>query len=449
MWLLPQLPGQLVDEHAAAANWMLTTSAAYGIWGNPFLVLGLFDVLRSPLLYLLLALLLPTLAAQLADQLGAVRQMRSVRALDLRTPAQAANGVLAIADARPLFRYRGLVAGEVEPSAEALAAQLQREFSLVELAHAAPSPDLETDGSGGGTAVNLRGLSHPRYQALRALLPVGLLVAVIATWVALAFGWQVTSPPLAPGDIYRSANRDLVLHYAVAISPTHQLTLTANLQQATVSLPAGDAARRALGTAVIQIRPAYPAIFAATTDGRGHIALPGHETTFAQLGLVFPNLGSEESILVPELSAGLRVVQRGSDEGFVLELYRSDAVQPVYRAELTPGGQLTIPLGPDAPDLIVTAMPGLQVDVRHLPGLPIVPVGILLALFGTLAYFRRSAFVVVQIAPWSGDHSLVTIQSDHAETVERVQRMVEELVPSREAAEQDVATRPSTSLEMT
>ena len=78
VWQLPQLPGQLVDEQAAAATWLLNTSSAYGIWGNAFLALGLFDVLRSPMLYLLLALLVPTLAAQLADQLGAVDQQRSV-----------------------------------------------------------------------------------------------------------------------------------------------------------------------------------------------------------------------------------------------------------------------------------------------------------------------------------------------------------------------------------
>ena len=49
---LPQLPGQLLDEPATAARWMQDMSANYGVWGNLWLALGLFDVLHSPLLHI-------------------------------------------------------------------------------------------------------------------------------------------------------------------------------------------------------------------------------------------------------------------------------------------------------------------------------------------------------------------------------------------------------------
>jgi hypothetical protein len=417
VWQLPQLPGQFVDEHAAAAKWLLNASTAYGLWGNFFVALGLFDVLRSPLLYLLLALLLAALAIQLADQVGALRQFREVQKLDLGQPVSPPGEALPLSSTRPLYRYRGWIDREATGISAYLEGRIRDNFALVDQAPIVGDIAGEEDATLGAPELRIRGLRHPRVQYLRPLLMTGLLISVLGVWIALAFGWQVTAPPLAPGATYRSANRDLVLHYAVPVSATQELSFTATLQNASVELPVGEVVRRQIGAAMLQVRPAFPAILIATANGVERLTLPGDALLRAQVGLVFADPGSEESILIPDQGAGLRVVQRAGSDGFILELYRSDAVQPVYRADLTPGGQLNVPFGPADPGLVITSMPGLQVDVRHLPGLLLVPVGIFVALIGAVTFLRDSAFVVAQIAPWTPGYSVVILQADRADTI--------------------------------
>ena len=134
-------------------------------------------------------------------------------------------------------------------------------------------------------------------------------------------------------------------------------------------------------------------------------------------------------MLLPEQAAGLRIVQRGNSNVFVLELYRSDAVLPDYLAELTQGGRLTIPLDQGGTELIVSTLPGLQVNVRYLPGLWLVWCGILLAIIGTLAFMRQAGFVVAQIAPWPMERSLIVLQSDHSQTIDELRTALAALTP--------------------
>lgn len=435
VWQLPQLPGQLVDEQAAAATWLLTTSSAYGIWGNAFLALGLFDVLRSPLLYLLLALLVPTLAAQLADQLGAVEQQRSVQRFPLQTPADSPGERLNLSAARALFRWRGLVKAAPTEVMATLENGLPHGFVIRNRATppiAAPAnldTDLAAEEMLSPVEQRVLALRYPYLQSLRPLLMVGLLSAVAGAWIALAFGWQVTAPPLAPGTAFRSANRGLVLQYRVALTNTPTTLLLAALQGISVTVPTAETTQQRVGPATFQVRPSYPGIWIATADGSERLTLPGEAKLRASVGLVFANAGREESLLIPDQGAGLRIVQRAGSDNFVLELYRSDAIQPIYRAELTPGGQLTIPFAPGDTELIITALPGLQVDVRHLPGLWLVPVGILLAVAGALAFVRPSNFLLLQVAPWHGENTVVVLQSDHPHVVEEARASLAKLTP--------------------
>jgi hypothetical protein len=279
------------------------------------------------------------------------------------------------------------------------------------------------------TETRLLAQRRPYLQTIRPLLMIGLLVCVAGAWIALAFGWHITAPPLAPGAIFRSANRDLVLHYAVPLTATQSAALEAALQGTRLTLPIDQAGQERIGPATIRLRPSFPAVWITTADGSEQITLPGEDKLADHIGLVFANPGSEESVLVPEQRAGLRIVQRAGSPGFVLELYRSDTVQPVYRAELTPGGALTIPFAGSSSELRISALPGLQVDVRHLPGLWLVPLGIVLALVGTSAYWRSSGFIVVQIAPWHEDQSVVVLQTDHPETIATLQGALASLAP--------------------
>lgn len=449
VWQLPQLPGQLVDEQAAAATWLLNTSTAYGIWGNLFLALGLFDVLRSPLLYLLLALLVPTLAAQLADQLGALRQYQEVSSQPLEVPVQSPGEPLAIPPLRPLFRWRGIINAPVESAVQAVAGRLQQDFTAVKEAHApiappatdSPSePPSEAHELQTASEARLLATRFPRLHLVRPLLMIGLMVSVTGAWIALAIGWQVTVPPLAPGDAFRSANRNLVLNYTVAPDSPQETALEINIQGTRATLFPAETARQQVGQATVQVRPAYPAVWIVTGDGSDLLALPGERQLHASVGLVFADPGSEESLLIPAHSAGLRIVQRPGSDAFVLELYRSDAIEPVYRAELTQGGQISIPFGPGETELHVYTLPGLQIYVRHLPGLWLVPLGILLALVGAAAFMRPSNFVLAQIAPWSEANTVVVLQSDHPAVVEDLREALAALAPP--PAADDTAPAP-------
>jgi hypothetical protein len=432
VWLLPQLPGQLVEEHAASATWLLNTSATYGIWGSPFLALGLFDVIRSPLLYLLLALLLPTLAAQLADQLGALYQLHSVQSYPLNMPVQQVGEVIPLSSVRPLFRWRGAIHSTPTTLGTVLRDAIHKDFTEVKEAEVPPSVPpaslVESDLTAPvQSEQRILGIRFPRLQYLRPLLMIGLMLSVVGAWIALAFGWQISTPPLAPGDNFRSANRNLLLHYSVTPTTTLQSALDATLQNESVSLPTGEGVRKQLGPATIEVRPAYPALLVATADGSERLTLPGESKLRSQLGMVFANPGSEESILIPDQGIGIRIVQRTGSDGFVLELYGSDAIQPVYRAELTEGGNLTIPFGLGDTDLFVATMPGLQVDIRHLPGLWLVPLGIVLASIGALAFLRPSSFVLAQSTPWTEQYSIVILQSDHPNIVRDLRSKLEAL----------------------
>lgn len=420
-WLLPQVPGQLAEEQAAVATWLLNTSTNFGIWGNAFLALGLFNVSRSPLLYLLIALLVPTLAAQLADQLGTLHQYQSVSAANLSAPATEPGVPLAISAARPLYRWRGLVKTDAAVASATLENAMRSTFGDLQRAEVSlTTGEDEIEGEAEATPaqeVRLATIRNLRLNYLRPLLMGGLLVAVAGAWIALVFGWQITSPPLAPGATFRSANRNLLLQYRMPSTNSAEASLVATLQGAQVEVSLNEATQQALGLANLRVRPDFPAIWIKTSDGSDQLALPGEVKLRPQIGMVFANPGSEESILLPQQAAGLRIVQRPGSDAFVLELYRSDADQPVYRAELTPGGQLTIPFGPDDLELFASSLPGLQVQVQRLPGLWLVPLGILLSLIGAIASYRQSAFVVAQVGPWAGQNAVVVLQSDQEKII--------------------------------
>ncbi len=463
VWQLPQLPGQLVDEQAAATTWLLNTSTAYGIWGNPFLALGLFDVLRSPMLFLLLALLLPTLSAQLADQLGMLRQLRGVQSYALTTPSPAQGEAIHISTVRHLYRWRGIVNATPALVITSLESKIQPTFAIPKRADATilalsrlhmnhgdkveadlgerDKNDRDEDASDlapSPTETRLLATRASHLQYFRPLLMVGLLVSVVGAWTALAFGWQVTAPPLAPGATFRSANRDLVLHYSVATINTFHATLDVSLRGEKVSLPTDRMTQQRVGLASIQVRPTYPSVWISTADGGELLTLPGETKMRSSVGFVFADEGSEESLLIPALSSGLRIVQRGGTDGFVFELYRSDAIQPIYRAELTGGGQLTIPFGPGDPAFIVYTPFGLQVDVRHLPGLWLVPLGVFLAFLGAIAFLRPSYFVLIQVAPWASDHTVVVLQTDQPNLISDLRSALAALPPRPTVEEKNV-----------
>ncbi len=68
--LTPQMPHPVYSDPAAAARWLLNAGIDFGSFGELWRALGLFNLLHSTLLRILLVLIALMLAILLADQIG-------------------------------------------------------------------------------------------------------------------------------------------------------------------------------------------------------------------------------------------------------------------------------------------------------------------------------------------------------------------------------------------
>ncbi|MCC6168064.1 MAG: hypothetical protein IT329_12635 [Caldilineaceae bacterium] len=411
-WLLPQLPGQLNDEPATASRWLAATAAGYGVWGGIYQTLGLFNVVHSPLFAALLAMITVVAAVHLARELARLRQFMRL-ATSLTRPAGEPGDPLALSPGEPVARWRGVLPAPPADVIDYLRAHLAAHYVLQQpQVSAPPAPALATNGAALAPAPEQRllALRHARAVYLTPLLPLGLLLIVAAIWLALVFGWQVTTPALAPGDAYRSVNQGLTVRHPApsgAAPPVAEITFGGVTRQ--ISNAAG-VTRFGLGDASITVRRTVPALWLSGGEGTALLAQPD-STPVAALGLVFPTPGSEESVLLPGEVAGLRLVRRTDrTDAFMVELYRSADVQPSLRVEVNAPEPVTIPLN-DGRTLQATPTRALQVDVRYLPGLWIAWLGVAAILAGAAGAWLRPAYLLLQIAPWPGAAALLVAQA--------------------------------------
>ena len=104
-WLLPQVPEGLAQRSRWPKRWLTSTAAGWGGLGNLLRTLGLFQVMHSPVLQLLLAVLLFAILVQLARLVWTTWLLRKApHTLDVTTGV---NGEpLPIATAGTLLRWR-------------------------------------------------------------------------------------------------------------------------------------------------------------------------------------------------------------------------------------------------------------------------------------------------------------------------------------------------------
>jgi hypothetical protein len=419
-WLLPQLPGQLNDEPATASRWMAVTAGDYGVWGGVYQALGLFNVDHSPLLAVLLVLITVVATMHLARELARLRQFARLVEHAAQPTGDPASP-LPLAPGEPVARRRDLL---LAPSVEVmpyLRDRLAAHYTLVQPEQAAsPAPEPATNGATLTTLPEQRllALRRPYAAYLTPLLPLGLLLVVASVWLALVFGWQVTTPALAPGEAYRSVNQGLTVHHPAPSSesaPAAEITFGGATRQIR---SAGEMTRFGLGDASITLRRTVPALWISGGEGAALLAQPDSTALVAALGLVFPTPGSEESVLLPGEMAGLRLVRRTDlPDSFMVELYRSADVQPSLRAEVSAPESLTIPLD-DGRALQVTPTRALLADVRYLPGLWVAWLGLLAVLAGAVAAWLRPAYLLAQIAPWPGSTTLLVTQASRRADLE-------------------------------
>lgn len=443
VWMLPQLPGQLADEPVSAGRWLGDVSTEYGQWGTLFLALGLFHVVRSPLLFVVLTGLAAKAGAWLAEEVAAARQFRAVAQVLLAEPSDGA-------DALPLPAPPSIAREQVllpvwPPDGEALREHLLKSYAKV----VTGMDDVEASDA---AEQRFLGLRNERLSLLRMLAPGGMLIALTGIWLSVMLGEQMLTPILAPGETYRSVESGISLRYMPPLSvvedagtresgpveqadefiiggagsPPRLAVMVsfaepgADLQQAELGLSAPEV--NAPNGAHVTMRSEGVALWVAAQSPT--LARPGSDRLRSEISLVFSQRGGEESILLPDLSAGLRFVARpggarNDSRPIVVELYRSGLEEPVLRGEVPIGESASIKLD-GAESIHVVAMPGLRVEARQAPGLALVWFGLALMAVAVIAYVRPPGFLMVQARPWPPDGTLVTVQSNRRESAARV-----------------------------
>ncbi|RIK37476.1 MAG: hypothetical protein DCC55_24140 [Chloroflexi bacterium] len=423
--LLPQLPGQVSGDATAAARWLAGTSADYGALGALLRALGFFNVLHSPLLQVLLAVLTLILFIYLGDQIAVLLRYWQLPALLHQPGGEPGKPLDLPPGGRVLYRRRIAAPQPPNEVTDGLRRRLALEFDRVDSTAltSLPDDDRNEDPPAEGLPApeqRLLAARNLRWTPVRLVLFVGLLLALSAVWLIVITGWELSTPILAPGDEFRSSSHAITLHYSVTqgtagIAP--QVRVQAG--SATVVLPAAAAAGSVSGIDV-RVEPGYPALYVRTASGEPALARAGQSETSAGLGLTFPSPGSEESLILPNEAIGLRIVRMGeeaavaADAGFLLEVYQGDSSQPARRMAIGAEPVEKIPLNDTGLELEFAQLPGLAVDFRYMPGLWLLWLALVLVLLGALSFWFRPAFLLIQVAPWPAQRSVVVAQSDNS-----------------------------------
>jgi hypothetical protein len=430
-WVLPQLPGQLSSEAGAAERWLAATAAAWGSLGSLLRGLGLFQVMHSPLLQLLLALLAFTLLVHLARLAWAAYLLRKTAAV-LDLPGGTNGEPLPIATASELLRWRHShpamplnLAHELQRLLEARLGNLERRTVRVaaapqlalEVPHA-PVADPPVDAV--VLEERLLAIRGVTLAYLRPLLPLGMLVALALIWINAIRGWEFTAYQLAPGERTADPIHDLRFEYRIEqpSAGTLQPQIVASVGDDTLVIPVTQQMEERVGNAMVRAQPGAPGLLIQTVDGTPLLARPGQATPISTIGLGFPSVGSEETILLPQQAVGLRIVrlEQGRpgppEDGFLVEVFHGGNEQAVSRITVDASDIVTIPTAAGSVTLAVTPLPTLTIAVRHGPGLWLFWPALALVALGALGFWQQAGFVLAQIGPWPPERAVVTLQSD-------------------------------------
>jgi hypothetical protein len=426
--ILPQLPGQLSSDPAMAARWLLGASAEYGVLGDILRTLGLFNVLHSFLLQVVLAVISLILFVHLGDLLAALWRYRRLASL-LHEPATGLGVPITSPAPQPVYRLRQASNQPPESLAEQVRNELTARFGQVLIANVAlpaaaassiaASAQVDEPPDTSTVETRLLAMRYAVWSNLRPLLILGLLVALVAVWLIVTVGWELAPIVLAPDDTYRFTPYSLELTYQIEHqSEQVRPSLAARVGATEGSTVVTGPMEMSLDGVDIRAQPGTPALLITTADGEPDLTRVGQSDASSSLGLTFPSPGSEESVVLPKQAIGLRIVRMAdqmdtsTDHAFMLEIYQGDSPQPTQRVTIDGNRVETVPIDEQGLALQVMALPGLEVSARYLPGAWLLWIAAALVVVGAIGFWFRPAFVLAQIAPWPAERAVVVAQSD-------------------------------------
>lgn len=460
--LIRQMPGQIAADPAAATRWLLTVSEEYGMLGNALRALGLFDVLHNPVLQLLLAIIALILFIHLGNMTAALWRFWQTAQIPLE-PVERAGTPLPVPATQPLYRLRQTAAQLPAALAAQLTEVLKGQFDevLTTTVNITASPTSALQGQGTPQqageplsatdpvpVVEWRLLARRHHQPwiwLRLLVLVGLFLALAGVWIILLAGWEITPPLLAPGEQYRATTQRVTLSYTVLErADTLAPTLGVELADSSHEVPLAESRRLQLGQVTLAANAGPPALWIRSTDPAVTLSRPGQTQNAMDLGLIFPTLGSEESVVV-ENRVGLRIVRvavlpeavkaNASDsaqdstasplntaahEQFLVEVYQPDEAKPVQTIVVSAPATAKIQVSGKVRELRFVPLPSVAAAVHYQPAIWLLWVALVFVIVGAIGYRYRPAFLLVQLAPWPTARTVVVAQSDVAAEVERL-----------------------------
>lgn len=469
-----QMPGTIADDPAAATRWLLTVSEEYGLLGSILRTLGLFDVLHNPLLQLLMAVITLVLLIHLANLLATLWRFQQIEQY-LTTAGDTAGAPLPLPDTQPLYRWRQAIGHEPEALATQLTPSLKPYFDELlpatvavtptpplQISDGAPPADADAEAASPPAIVVERRLLARRHQErwvwLQPLFLVGLLLALIDIWLILVVGWEVTSPLLAPGDQYRATTQRVALTYAVVENDETLIpTLAVEMNDTVYQVPLGESRRLAAGQMTLQAAPGPPALWLRSNDETVTLSQPGQSQNTAELGLIFPTLGREESVVVggqvglrvvrvAVLPAGLKLDETGAasadtlsqtnnsmvspidtvpQEQFLLEIIQSET-EPLQTLVINRPVVAKIQVGGNVRELTIVPVASMTAVVRYQPAIWLLWLALALVLVGLVGFAYQPAFLLIQLAPWPTGRTVIVAQSDAATAIERLRRSLQE-----------------------
>ncbi len=420
---LPQLPPQLLGEPSGASRWTTTVAGRTGLWGNLLLGLGFFNVLHSPLTWFLLLVAATAVAAQLAETVAAMRRLHRWRT-HLTTPSSAPTTPVDVGHGPARARRRlgvALSAAALNEIVDDYTATRFDSVTRVEMAAPAADPTAET---------RFLCLRRPGALRLRVLLPAGLLLALGGLALGLLQGQQSTPPLLAPGAVYRDGLNQLQLYYPPPTDPSQGVTLVVRLGGTERVITPMPGHNYTVGAATVHVGGYLPGLWLSTADGSPQLVRPGGNDATAAVGIACESPGFEDSLLVPAAGAGLRIICGDASPEFRVELYQSDAVQPVLATGVLPDERLAVPVT-DTLTLDLAGVPALAVTVSSYPQLWLAWLGVAVALIGAWGFARPTALALVQVVDLGADDSALIVQSDSAKTA---QALVDQVVATAAAS---------------
>lgn len=443
--LLPQLPGQLLDEPAAADRWLIATAEAFGPTGPWLRSLGLFDVLHSPAFRVLLVTALFVLLVQSANAILFAVCFRQLPAALDQNSEPSGEPVTVRLPVRVL-RWRAAfptlplaTAAEVETDTGAWATRIDRRTVRVQPAIAQalegePQPDSVLEE-------RLLGQRGVLESLLRPLLPVAMIMVLAGMWWNSVAGRQFLPSPLLPTERASDPVLGVTFEYellyprANSVGPVVSVAVDGERRQ----FPLEERVRATVNGVSINAQPGSPGLLVHTIDDSAQLARPGQANTATALGLGFPSPGSEETLVLPQQGVGLRIIRQdngtapAADDSFVVEVLQSDRDEPVQRFTIgrsqveriaTPFGEILLGFVP---------MPMMQVQANTSPGLWLMLPAAVLAIGGLWGFRRRPAFLLAQSGPWPVDRCVLVVQTDRADALDTLRRRhVERTAASRE-----------------